>query len=212
MIEIDAVHWVAGGVAYIALAILLFGLWQGTRRRTGRIIGHRARWLAIPWFYLVATVIFLGIGYALWQPLTNQLSRRAQDWLLVLGSILYFPGVSLTLWARWALGRNYFASSALAVRLFEDHQLVTTGPYEIVRHPMYLGLMLAAFGSVAIYHTWTTVMFAACAIVLLLRARKEEQALALEFREVWTAYCRRVPMFLPRLRPSKRLISQEQQL
>jgi protein-S-isoprenylcysteine O-methyltransferase Ste14 len=65
---------------------------------------------------------------------------------------------------------------------------------------MYTGLFLAALGSLLIYSTWTTLLFACFAPMLILRSRREEIALAEEFGEVWQAYCRRVPAFFPKLR------------
>jgi protein-S-isoprenylcysteine O-methyltransferase Ste14 len=65
---------------------------------------------------------------------------------------------------------------------------------------MYLGLIAAALGSLLIYQTWTTVLFAFFAPFLLRRARREEQALSTEFGELWQTYCRRVPAILPHLR------------
>jgi protein-S-isoprenylcysteine O-methyltransferase Ste14 len=88
----------------------------------------------------------------------------------------------------------------LGAQLFADQQLVTSGPYNIVRHPMYVGLILAALGALLVYATWTTVYFAAFAPFLMMRARREEQVLAAEFGEKWAEYCRRVPALIPWLR------------
>jgi protein-S-isoprenylcysteine O-methyltransferase Ste14 len=65
---------------------------------------------------------------------------------------------------------------------------------------MYIGLILASVGALLIYFTWTTVYFALFAPLTLVRARREEQALAAEFGERWQEYCKRVPAFFPRLR------------
>ena len=120
--------------------------------------------------------------------------------MLTIGSFLFFPGMALLLWARLTLGRNYFVSTAMGAQLFADHQLVTTGPYAIIRHPMYVGLTLAAWGALLIYFTWTTVYFAVFAPMLALRALREEQALSAEFGEQWRDYRKRVPLFIPRFR------------
>ncbi len=197
MIVEEVIQWLADALAYGTLGLMLYGIWRGTRRRPGRISVPGARWLAIPWFYLVTTLLFLGLCYAGWHPLPFPLHGTVQAWFFALGSLLYFPGLLLALWGRLELGHNYFASSALATRLFEDHQLIMTGPYAIVRHPIYLGLTLAAIGSVPMYFTWTTLCFALFAPFLLLRVQIEERVLAAEFREAWWAYCERVPMLIP---------------
>jgi protein-S-isoprenylcysteine O-methyltransferase Ste14 len=120
--------------------------------------------------------------------------------LLVAGPLVFFPGMSFVLWSRLTLGKNYFVSTGLGAQLFADHQLVKNGPFAIVRHPMYSGLILAAFGSVLIYMTWTTVILACFAPSLIFRALREEKALAEEFGSQWLDYCLKVPAFFPYLR------------
>jgi len=117
----------------------------------------------------------------------------------VLGSLLYFAGLVFVLWGRLMLGKNYFVSSGIGAQLFEGHQLITSGPYAIVRHPMYFGLFIMALGSLLLYHTWTTLFFASFVPLTVLRARREELLLAEEFGTEWQEYCKRVPQFFPRV-------------
>jgi len=117
--------------------------------------------------------------------------------MLVLGISLYFPGLALVLWGRLTLGKMYNVSSALAAQLYIDHQLIIDGPFAYVRHPMYLGVLMAAFGGLLIYRTWTLVFLAVAFLGLVVRARREEQGLAAEFGEQWEEYCERVPAWIP---------------
>ena len=188
-----------GLLAYATLGMVFYGIWRGTRRQAGRVTGKMGRYLRSPWFYLVTSAMYFGICFLGWIPLPLTLSPRIHCCLLVIGSLLYFPGMGLALWARLALGRNYFVSTGFGAQLFASQQLVTNGPFAIVRHPMYVGIILAAFGSLFIYHTWTTVLFACFAPALVFRARREEAALRAEFGPQWQDYCDRVPAFLPRL-------------
>ena len=194
------IRWLGGLLAYTVLGIVLYGVWRGTRRQTGRTTGLAGSWLRSAWFYLVSSVLFFVIAYLGWKPLPWTVSQTARCWMFMLGSLLYFPGMCFILWGRLMLGKNYFVSTGFGAQLFKDHQLITIGPYAIVRHPMYAGLILAALGSVLLYFTWTTFYFACFAPLLLFRARREEQALAAEFGEKWTEYSRHVPAFIPRLR------------
>lgn len=198
------VHWLGGLTAFVALGIVLAGIWRGARRPAGRTTGHTAAWLRSSLFYLLATALFLGLSVVLWRPLPIKFSIQARLWMLALGSVAYFPGMAFVLGGRLALGKMYFVSTSFGAQLYSDHQLVTHGPYAIVRHPMYLGLIIAVIGSLLIYWTWATILFALFAPFLALRGRREEQALAAEFGEQWQAYCRRVPAFLPRLRKDGR--------
>jgi protein-S-isoprenylcysteine O-methyltransferase Ste14 len=192
------IQWMGGLLAFSTLAILLFGVWRGTQRQAGRTAGRTAAWLRSPVFYLAASALFFGIAWLGWIPLPVRFPPLHRTLMLIFGSLLYFSGLIIVLWGRLALGKNYFVSTGMGAQLFSDQQLVTSGPYAIVRHPMYVGLALAAWGALLIYFTWTTAYFAIFAPLIALRARREEQALAAEFGEQWQDYCKRVPAFLPR--------------
>jgi protein-S-isoprenylcysteine O-methyltransferase Ste14 len=193
-------RWMGGLLAYTALAVVFYGIWRGTRRLPGRTSGQAAGWLRSSSFYFLATTIFLILSVIFWKPFPADLSPVARLACLVTGALLYFPGMALLLWARLALGKMYFVSTSFGAQLYTDHKLVTHGPFAVVRHPMYIGLILAASGSLFLYLTWTTLAFAIFAPFVLLRARREEIALAAEFGEEWQEYCKRVPAFFPWLR------------
>jgi len=187
-------------LAYAALGIVLYGVWRGTRQQSGRTVGLSGGWLRSWWFYLASSVFFFGIAYWGWKPLPLTFSPSMQIALLIVGMLLYFPGMLFLLWARMTLGKNYFVSTGFGAQLFKGHQLVTSGPFAIVRHPMYAGLILASLGALLIYFTWTTVYFVLFAPLTMFRARREEQALSAEFGEQWRDYCKRVPAFIPHIR------------
>lgn len=122
----------------------------------------------------------------------------AQFIALVLGTIMYFGGISLILWGRQALGKYHNVSSSQGVQLFADHELITNGPFAYVRHPMYLGFFLAVLGGLLLYQTWTMFLFLLCSPVFIKRAQREEEALISAFGEEYESYRRRVPAFFPR--------------
>ena len=193
------IHWLGGLLAVFVLGILLYGIWMGSRRQAGRTSGHIWAWFRSPVFYLISSVIFLGLAWLGWIPLPITVSPFARTLMLVIGSLLFFPGLMLLLWGRLELGKYYFVSTARGAQLFKDQPLITSGPYAFVRHPMYAGLMLAGLGSLLIYFTWTAFFSAVFAPLIMLRARREEAALAEEFGEEWRTYCKRVPAILPRI-------------
>ncbi|MCZ7572055.1 MAG: isoprenylcysteine carboxylmethyltransferase family protein [Ardenticatenaceae bacterium] len=194
-----------------ALGVLIFigamavGLWRGFRHPKGRTTGPvpafvRAFSGGSLAFYLPASALGFGLMYLLWRPLRLTLSTSARAGALILGALLYFPGLALMLWGRLALGEMYNVSTSVGVQLYADHRLVTCGPFTLMRHPMYVGGQLAELGALLIYRTWATLLIAALNIpVLWLRARREEQALAAEFGEQWVAYSQRVPAWISRL-------------
>ena len=82
-----------------------------------------------------------------------------------------------------------------------SHALIEGGPYEIVRNPMYLGILLIGFGVVLMLFNWWVVflfllIFAARYFPLIL---SEEKKLRNVFGAPYDAYCRRVPRIMPRL-------------
>src|SRR5207244_6914218 len=81
-----------------------------------------------------------------------------REWLAAAVVLL---GLSVTLWARLALGRNWSAS----VTFKQDHELIERGPYRHVRHPIYTGILLMALGT-AMLHAWVSA-FVLCGIVLV---------------------------------------------
>lgn len=129
------VCWLGGLMAYTTLAVLLYGIWRGTQRKAGRTTGRTGVWLRSGWFYLITSALFFGVCFLGWISLPLVVSPSTRTWMLAIGSLLYFPGMSLVLWARLTLGKNYFTSTGLGVQLFPDHQLITSGPFAILRHP-----------------------------------------------------------------------------
>jgi protein-S-isoprenylcysteine O-methyltransferase Ste14 len=185
----------------ITLNTILWGVLRGLRRPAGRRVGQPQRIMNAP-AYLAIGVPYFGACALLWRPLPLALSRPARIAALILGALLYFPGLALVLWGRLTLGRMYNVSSSFGAQLYADQQLVTRGPFAYVRHPMYLGILVASFGGLLLFRTWTLVFTTINFLALIVRARREEQALAAEFGERWQAYRQRVPGWLPRIRLS----------
>jgi protein-S-isoprenylcysteine O-methyltransferase Ste14 len=196
------VRWAGAVAAFVSLITVLAGMARGLRRPRGRTTGLARQILTLP-AYLLISVGFFGTCYLLWRPLPLALSASARTVTLALGALLLFPGLALVLWGRFALGEMYYVSSSMGAQLYADHRLVTRGPFALVRHPMYVGIILASVGGLLIYRTWTLVFTTVAFLGLVLRARREEQALAAEFGEQWEGYCQRVPGWIPRI-PGRR--------
>jgi protein-S-isoprenylcysteine O-methyltransferase Ste14 len=101
-------------------------------------------------------------------------------------------------WARLHLGRLW--SSAVART--EDHRIVDTGPYALVRHPIYTGIYIALAATAAVRGTVPAALGAvAMAFGWYVKARIEERFLREELgAENYEAYARRVPMLVPFVR------------
>jgi protein-S-isoprenylcysteine O-methyltransferase Ste14 len=112
------------------------------------------------------------------------------------GVLLTGAGVAIAIWARWHLGANWSG----VVTLKEGHELIRTGPYRAIRHPIYTGILLALLGSaVAIGEVRGLIAVAIAWLSFYLKARREESFLAQEFGPRFTEHLQRTGMFLPRL-------------
>lgn len=113
-----------------------------------------------------------------------------------LGLVLSVLGLVLTSWARAALGRMYSGQ----VTIQESHQLIKTGLYRYVRHPIYLGMLCFALGLSFLFRSWIgLVVMIPIVGGLLLRIKDEEGILHKEFGSEWEAYCKRSWRFIPYL-------------
>jgi protein-S-isoprenylcysteine O-methyltransferase Ste14 len=108
---------------------------------------------------------------------------------------LAVAGMLFTWWARIHIGRLW--SSGITRKA--GHRIVETGPYALVRHPIYTGIIVAILATAAARARATSLAGAALIIVgFWLKARAEEQFLAEELgAEAYAAYRRRVPMLVP---------------
>ena len=122
----------------------------------------------------------------------------APGWSLVGLSV---AGLAFTWWARLHLGRLWSSS----VTRKAEHRIVDTGPYALVRHPIYTGLILAVLATGALLGGATACLGALLvASGMCVKARLEERFLREQLgAEAYDAYARRVPMLVPFL-PSRR--------
>lgn len=180
-----AVLWSAWFVSWIAAA--LFSARAQKREPSSRAVVHRAA--------IVAGALLL----------TPSAARRlaaaplwdvGRDGAYALAA-LTLAGLLFTWWARIHLGRLWSGS----ISRKQHHRVVDSGPYALVRHPIYTGLIFALFASAAAQATATALAGAALvACGLFVKARAEERFLAAELgADAYGAYRRRVPMLLPGL-------------
>lgn len=125
-------------------------------------------------------------------------SRFAPDMFLLdaFGVALTGAGVAFAIWARKHLGENWSAT----VTVKKDHELIRTGPYARVRHPIYTGMLLAMLGAALVLgEIRGLAAFAIAAMSFYYKARKEERFLSGEFGPQFAEHARQTGMFLPRL-------------
>jgi protein-S-isoprenylcysteine O-methyltransferase Ste14 len=188
-----------GGIAGLGtLGYAIYNMLLAQNRPTGTTTGMATKVLRTP-ILVIASILFVITGYIFWKPIPLQIPWLLQFALLLLGAVLFFPNLGLYIWGLRSLGENFNASSGFGVRLHDSHQLVTSGPYAHIRHPMYLAVILAGWGGLMIYLTWTMLGFSVMMLGVIIRAHREDQALAQEFGDAWYAYKNQVPRWFPKL-------------
>ena len=116
---------------------------------------------------------------------------------LTAGIVLTWLGITLALWARYHLGQYWSGR----ITLKEDHQLIRTGPYARLRHPIYSGILLAMAGTALTVGQWRCVLgFCLVMAAYCIKAKKEEQLLSGQFGDAFAEHRRHTGFLLPRFR------------
>ncbi|HVU38713.1 MAG TPA: isoprenylcysteine carboxylmethyltransferase family protein [Opitutales bacterium] len=113
----------------------------------------------------------------------------------ILGVLACAAGVAIAIWARYILGRNWSAVPTIK----EGHELITSGPYQWVRHPIYTGILLALFGTMVLGggRVWQICAYGFMAIGLHFKSRVEEGFMMQTFPDSYPAYRQRTKAIIP---------------
>jgi protein-S-isoprenylcysteine O-methyltransferase Ste14 len=148
------------------------------------------RWATIP--YLVSGVAVIAVSFFLEvrYPVSGEVSR-------VLGIVCVAVGMAMVFWA------TLTARDAVLGEIEpRSERLVRTGPFALIRHPMYLGFTIALTGVALSARSWPGLL---CVVLLfvpsaILRAKAEERALARKFKDEWVRYAGETGFLFPRPR------------
>ena len=177
----------------IAIAWVLFlAYWWISAIGVKRNIRRRAwRWDAAVRILVAAAIIALARlpgGRAFFRP-----SDTANPIVGVAGLVLCLAGFALAIWARLHLGRNW----GMPMSLKEGHELVTTGPYRYIRHPVYTGMILAILGSALATSLGWLAIFVWVLIYFVYSARTEEGLMLQQFPDQYAEYRKRTKFLIP---------------
>jgi protein-S-isoprenylcysteine O-methyltransferase Ste14 len=129
-------------------------------------------------------------------PWLNKRFLPAGVWCFWTGAAVTAGGLLFSVWARRHLGTNWSQS----VTLKEGHELITTGPYALVRHPIYTGLLLGFLGCAVARAEWRGLLAVALVFAVLWRKlRLEEKWMRAQFGAPYEAYSRRVAALVPHI-------------
>lgn len=150
--------------------------------------GDHSFWLILPGFLAVFFAPPLE-----WLYLPETLSRVVG--MQVAGLILILASAAMRIWTRVHMRGLYSGH----VEVQADHKLVQTGPYRRVRHPGYLGYLLAALGVSIGYSSWIGLMVIPLLLLpaLAYRMKVEERLLTGQFGEKYLEYSRKTSRLIP---------------
>jgi len=176
------VAWVAIGVVWLVSA--------AATKRTERTQSGLSRWLQLLLGAVGFSLVFRARG----------ITPLERPWLPD-SAVIAYSGLALTLagivfaaWARLTLGRNWSA----VVTIKEGHSIVRSGPYAIVRHPIYSGGLLALLGTAMVGGQLRALIGVLVVFVAWwFKLRIEEQFMAERFGAEYAQYRREVKALIP---------------
>lgn len=175
------VCWVAWAAVWLAGGLYNLARGPRTRRRS-------PEWP----FWLLAGVVW---GFARGARGLPAATMLRSPWAFYVGAALLVAGTAFTVWARLVLGRMWSAAPSVK----ESHELQTGGPYAVVRHPIYTGMLGMGLGTALVGDRWWEgLLFVLFVVYVLVKSGAEERLMRETFGERYADYQRRTPRLFPR--------------
>jgi protein-S-isoprenylcysteine O-methyltransferase Ste14 len=171
------------------VAFLLFWLVMALRAKPSLRGGSWWRGLALRAALVCAVVLLFEV------PAVDTFASGFGPLSRTAGIALCAAGLALAIWARFHLGRNW----GVPMSLRAGHELVTTGPYALMRHPIYSGILLAMLGSGIAEGAVSLALFLVFAVYFAVCARSEERTMSRQFPAAYSEYMKRTKMLVPYL-------------
>jgi len=170
------VGWAAFWVYWIAAAFSM---------KRGRIPWSREARIRVVLLVVVIVLVRAGVfrGHGV----------ETDAWRVAAGLVLFALGLGLAVWARIHIGRNW--GTPMTQKL--EPELVTTGPYRLVRHPIYSGILTAGVGTAVALSWWWLFAVVLAGAYFLYAATVEERFLNEQFPDAYPAYRRSTKMLVP---------------
>jgi protein-S-isoprenylcysteine O-methyltransferase Ste14 len=182
------IHWTN------LLWVLLAAVWLGSLPFAKPTI-HRqsleSGWQQHALFFIGAYLLFGSLPTPEW---LSQPVLTVTALLALTGFAVVLCGVGFSIWARLILGENWSGDPSIK----QDHTLILHGPYRIVRHPIYAGILVALAGS-ALQHGLLRNFLGVvlCAISLWIKVAVEEHYMVHRFGDQYLRYSRNVSALVP---------------
>jgi protein-S-isoprenylcysteine O-methyltransferase Ste14 len=182
----EVLFWVAFIVGFL-VPFIYFARWSrrnaaSTRAKPVKDVSTLTNFALIP-----VAGIAIWLGYARIGVLPH--------WLLYPGLAVFLLGLAFTVWSYRTLGRFF----SLEVQIQRTHQVVETGPYRLLRHPGYAGVLVGFTGLGFAVQSWVSVLvlLLATSAALAYRSQIEEKFLVAELGEEYVRYMARTKRLVP---------------
>ena len=177
--------WIAWWFSWLALAFVS----KKTKQR--ETMASRISYTVIAWLALWLLFFARHLG-----PYLESAVFPDRLWIGWIGVAITALGFGITYWARAILGRNWSPN----VTIKEDHELIRSGPYRFVRHPIYTGLLVTAVGTALALNQYRGLLAVfALWVSFTLKRLKEEQFMRHQFGAQYIEYARTTGAILPRI-------------
>jgi protein-S-isoprenylcysteine O-methyltransferase Ste14 len=173
---------------------VLYWLIKSSNTKATQRIESAATRILRPVIFLIAIVLLATTRIPLpWLYLRLWPAGLLPFWL---GAAVTIAGLLFAVWAREHLGGNWSHS----VTIKQGHELITTGPYAVVRHPIYTGILTGFLGmAIAISQLRGFIAFVLIFLSFWIKLRIEEQWMRSQFGEVYATYARQTAALVPYL-------------
>jgi protein-S-isoprenylcysteine O-methyltransferase Ste14 len=166
-------------------AFWLYWLVAAFSMKRGRVLWSRELGIRVVIVALVILLVRLGVF--------QHHASNTDLWLAGVGLVLVAAGLGFAVWARMHIGRNWGGPMTQK----DEPGLVTSGPYHLVRHPIYSGILVAGVGT-AVALSWLWLIAVALAgVYFVYSAKVEERYLTGQFPDTYPAYKRSTKMLIP---------------
>ena len=145
---------------------------------------------------LVIAIIIFSLVILRFPSINRIFANRAntvRSVVVEIGAVLCILGIAFAIWARFHLGKNWSSHPALK----ENHEMVTSGPYRFIRHPIYTGILLAELGTgLAVGYIWLIPLVLG-AIIFVRRVSIEEKIMMKQFPDKYSEYKKHTKALIP---------------
>ena len=176
------------------LAVAFYWVWSARRVKKPTQTEPFIKRFVAYWLPLLVAVLLLGPGEWFGHTLLREQFVPHSTVVESIGLSLCIFGAALAIWSRHILGRNWSGT----VQLKQDHELIERGPYRLIRHPIYSGLLLLFTGNAVMVGDWRGILAIAIVFASFWRKlRLEEQWLSGHFGETYRLYVQRTKALVP---------------